>query len=187
MERFLEGYRADLERALRRLDPAPLRAMAEAMIAARAAGRQVFLLGNGGSAATPSHSAGDWAKELGLRTRCLSDNVALLTALANDVAYDAVFVEQLEVYLEPGDVVIAYSGSGNSANVLRAVEYAKAHGARTIGVTGDYRGEGGGRLATLADIAVVIASESMERIEDGHLIVNHIVKEYVKARLPASP
>ncbi len=128
MERFLEGYRADLERALRRLDPAPMRAMAEAMIAARAAGRQVFLLGNGGSAATPSHSAGDWAKELGLRTRCLSDNVALLTALANDVAYDAVFVEQLEVYLEPGDVVIAYSGSGNSANVLRAVEYAKAHG-----------------------------------------------------------
>jgi len=186
MEQILDRYRSDLERAMRQLDPGQLRVVGEAILAARAAGRQVFLMGNGGSAATPSHSAGDWAKELGVRARCLSDNTTVLTALANDVGYESVFAEQLRIHLSPGDVVIAYSGSGNSPNVLRAVEYARERGSFTIGVTGDYRGNAGGRLARLVDLAVVVASQSMEVIEDCHLIVNHIVKTFVMARSSAS-
>ena len=144
---------------------------------AQAEGRQVFLLGNGGSAANATHIAEDLQKGVkehtGKRFKVLSlaDSTPLITAWANDTSYERVFVEQIESLLEPGDVVIAISGSGNSPNVLRAVERANQMGAITIGLTGF----DGGRLAQIANKSIVVASNNMQRVEDVHLIIGHII------------
>ncbi|HIF04252.1 MAG TPA: SIS domain-containing protein, partial [Candidatus Poseidoniales archaeon] len=88
-------------------------------------------------------SAGDWSKELGLPTLAHTDNIAALTAWANDTSYDNIFVGQLQTWLAPGDLVVAYSGSGNSPNVVNGIEYASNNGARTVGITGDYKSGAG--------------------------------------------
>ncbi|MBO8132137.1 MAG: SIS domain-containing protein [Candidatus Marinimicrobia bacterium] len=183
MINFFKDYFQNLCRELDGVDSNVLISIAELICEAKRKGKKVFLIGNGGSAATPSHSAGDWCKELGVRTLCLTDNSTLVTAWANDTSYDNIFVAQLETYLDEGDVVIAYSGSGNSANVLRAIEFAKSRGCVTVGMTGNYNGMEGGKLAEIADIVVIVPSESMERIEDSHLIINHAIKEYIKEKL----
>ena len=144
-------------------------------------GCKVHFIGNGGSAATPSHSAGDWSKELGLPTISHTDNIASLTAWANDTSYANIFVGQLQTWLNAGDLVVGYSGSGNSSNVLNGISFANENGARTVGITGNYKSGGGGSLAEIADICIVCDTTSMERIEDLQLIINHIVKEAVKA------
>ena len=144
-------------------------------------GGKVHFIGNGGSAATPSHSAGDWSKELGLPTISHTDNIASLTAWANDTSYANIFVGQLQTWLSEGDLVVGYSGSGNSSNVLNGIIYASENGARTVGITGNYKSGKGGSLAEIADVAIVCDTTSMERIEDLQLIINHIVKEAVKA------
>ena len=138
---------------------------------------RVFVLGNGGSASTASHFACDLGKNvLGpgrprFKVVALTDNVPLLTAWANDTAYDRVFAEQLENLVEPDDVVVAISGSGNSPNVLRAIELARDRGAITVGLTG-FRG---GRLKPLCDVSVVVPSERMDQIEDAHMALQHLV------------
>ena len=137
-------------------------------------------MGNGGSSATPSHSAGDWSKELGVRTICLTDNIPVLTAFANDTDYSNIFKGQLEIFLQPGDIVIGYSGSGNSENVINAIDYANLCKNLTIGVTGNYNNKAGGKLKQSAKICIFIDTKSMEIIEDGQLIVNHMLKEYIK-------
>ena len=144
-------------------------------------GGKVHFIGNGGSAATPSHSAGDWSKELKLPTIAHTDNIASLTAWANDTDYDNIFVGQLQTWLNEGDLVVGYSGSGNSGNVVNAIAFANEFGARTVGITGNYRNGSGGKLAKMVDVAIVCDTTSMERIEDLQLIINHIVKEAVKA------
>lgn len=178
---FMRGYVTDLSHALHALSPSALGSLYQMMLDTIDSGCKVHFIGNGGSAATPSHSAGDWSKELKLPTLAHTDNTAALTAWANDTGYDNVFVGQLETWLSPGDLVVAYSGSGNSTNVINGIEYAKSNGARTFGITGNYRSGAGGRLAEIADAVVVCDTESMERIEDLQLIINHIVKEAVKA------
>ena len=140
------------------------------------------MIGNGGSAATPSHSAGDWSKELGIPTIAHTDNISSLTAWANDTDYANVFAGQLSTFAKSGDLVIAYSGSGNSPNVLNGILAAKKAGCRTAAITGDYNGGNGGKLAEMVDVAIVVPTTSMERIEDMQLIINHIVKEATKAR-----
>jgi D-sedoheptulose 7-phosphate isomerase len=144
-------------------------------------GGKVHFIGNGGSAATPSHSAGDWSKELGLPTISHTDNIASLTAWANDTSYANIFVGQLQTWLKPEDLVVGYSGSGNSSNVVNGIIYANEQGVRTVGITGNYKSGGGGVLADITDICIVCDTTSMERIEDLQLIINHIVKEAVKA------
>ena len=141
----------------------------------------VHFIGNGGSAGTPSHSAGDWSKELSLRTISHVDNIPSLTAWANDTDYENVFVGQLSTFLRDGDLVVGFSGSGNSPNVLNGIRFAMENGCRTAAVTGGYSGMGGGKLAGMVDVAIVVPSQSMERIEDLQLIINHIVKEAVKS------
>lgn len=144
---------------------------------ARDQSRQVFLLGNGGSAALASHMACDLSKTSitpgakRIRAIALTDNVPLMTAWANDASYEDVFSEQLANLLQPGDLVIAISGSGNSPNVLKAVEAAKAAGARTVGFTG----RPGGRLKNIVDISIVVPSRRIEQAEDGHLILDHAI------------
>jgi D-sedoheptulose 7-phosphate isomerase len=140
-------------------------------------GKQVLLLGNGGSAANATHIAEDLQKGLkehtGRRFKVISlaDSTPLITAWANDTSYERVFVEQIESLLDPGDVVIAISGSGNSPNVLRAVEKANEMGAVTIG----WSGFAGGKLAQIAQKSIVVASDNMQRVEDVHLILGHLV------------
>ena len=178
---FMDSYIDDLSRALHALDRESVGLLYAEMLRVMEHGGKVHFIGNGGSAATPSHSAGDWSKELGLPTISHTDNIASLTAWANDTSYANIFVGQLQTWLNSGDLVVGYSGSGNSSNVLNGITFANEHGARTVGITGNYKSRGGGSLAEIADICIVCDTTSMERIEDLQLIINHIVKEAVKA------
>ena len=144
---------------------------------ARDKGRSVFLFGNGGSAATASHFASDLAKgaiSLGkprVKAFALTDNVPLLSAWANDSAYENVFAEQLENFIEVGDIAFGISGSGNSPNVLNGIKVAKAKGATTIG----FIGFDGGKLRELVDVRIIVSSHNMEQVEDIHLLLEHII------------
>jgi D-sedoheptulose 7-phosphate isomerase len=180
--KFMDDYTTDLVAALHSLEHSHIADFADAVEAVMDNGGTVHFIGNGGSAGTPSHSAGDWSKELTLPTLCHVDNVSGLTAWANDTDYENIFKGQLKTFLRPGDLVVGYSGSGNSMNVLNGIEYAKEFGCKTVAITGNYRGMAGGKLAKMADIAIVANTESMERIEDIQLVVNHIVKESIKAK-----
>lgn len=148
-------------------------------------GASVFIVGNGGSASTASHMAADLAKNtIGphmtrFRVLSLNENMSLLTALANDNGYENVFREQLVNLIKPSDVLIAISASGNSANVLNAIEYAKSRQAQTVGLLGF----DGGRAAQLVDRPIIVHSEDYGVIEDAHLVLNHILVEHFRARL----
>jgi D-sedoheptulose 7-phosphate isomerase len=138
---------------------------------------QIITLGNGGSAATALHFIADWNKSLSLsggkafRGRSLVENTGLLTAWANDVSYDDVFVAQLRYVMRPGDLAVLISGSGNSENVIRAAEYANANGGVTLGLCG----YNGGRLKGLAHHTLHVPVDDMQLAEDIHAIFGHIV------------
>jgi D-sedoheptulose 7-phosphate isomerase len=159
------------------LDTHEITRIVQVLVKAYRAGANVFVLGNGGSATTASHLACDLGKGVRgpeggrFRVLALTDSVPLLTAWANDTSYERVFVEQLESFVRTGDVVVAISASGNSANVLRAMELARSRGAVTIGLTGFQ----GGGLKTLCDVCLVVPSQQMDHIEDAHLAVQHLV------------
>ena len=145
----------------------------------------IYIMGNGGSASTASHFACDINKgccmdlEKKFKMICLNDNVPTILALANDVSYDVVFEEQLKNFFEPGDLVIGISGSGNSENVLRAIQYASDNGGRTIGLTGF----AGGKLLDRVDIAFVAEVDDMQKIEDIHMILVHMIMQSVHEAL----
>ncbi len=179
-QQFIAEYQSRLAETLQRI---PLDRVAQAvewLREARASGRTVFICGNGGSAATASHFVCDVLKGCSygraerFRILALNDNLPALTAYSNDVSYEQVFVEPLKNFGRPGDVLIALSGSGNSPNVLRAVEWANANGLRTIGLTG----REGGRLGPLAQLEIRVPDPHMGRIEDGHMIVCHMIAYY---------
>ena len=138
---------------------------------------RIYICGNGGSAATASHFQNDFNKgvseyiEIPFRFHCLNDNVATLMAIANDIGYEEVFRFQLRNNLEENDVLVAISGSGNSPNVIHAVEYAKEHGCKIIGLTGF----SGGKLKELSDISLHAPVNSMQVTEDIHMIFDHLM------------
>ncbi|MGD0114451.1 MAG: SIS domain-containing protein [Dehalococcoidia bacterium] len=173
--RLLDSYARSLSEALRALPIREVARVAEEMIRARAEDKTVYVLGNGGSAATASHAVTDWHKPNhddsrgGVKAVSLTDNVALLTAWANDTSFEDAFANQLQSSLVAGDVVIAVSGSGNSPNVLRAIEAARRCGAVTIGFSGFQ----GGALAGLVDISVVVSADQQGLIEDVHMALVH--------------
>lgn len=142
-------------------------------------GRQIITLGNGGSSLTALHFINDWNKSIYLssgksfRGRSLLDNVGLIMSYSNDISFCDVFVEQLKNIMEPGDLVLALSGSGNSENVIRAVQYANQHGAVTLGLCG----YGGGKLKEIAQHHVWAAVNDMQISEDVHAIFGHIVMQ----------
>jgi D-sedoheptulose 7-phosphate isomerase len=144
---------------------------------ARANGQRIFVFGNGGSSANASHIVNDMLKSTiqpgrpRMKLICLSDNVPTLTAYANDVSYDIVYAEPLASLAEPGDVALALSGSGNSPNVLRAMDVALEMGLTRIGLTG----RDGGKLKDQCDICVIVPNDSMQVIEDAHLVILHAV------------
>lgn len=154
----------------------------EVLLEARRRGAQVFTLGNGGSAANASHIACDLSKSCirddlpRFRAISLVDNVPLATAWANDTSYENIFAAQLENLLEPGDVVIAISGSGRSRNVLNAARLARERGAIVIGLTGF----DGGLLKEIADPCIIVPSFCMEQIEDTHLIIGHMLSIFLR-------
>ncbi len=173
----VDRYLNEVVEAIKSLPRKEIWQVVEALREARDEGRQLFLVGNGGSAATASHMACDLAKTSlkpgarRIRAIALTDNVPLITAWGNDVSFEDVFSEQLSNLVQAGDLVIALSGSGNSPNVLRAVEVAQKMGARTVGFTG----QPGGRLKGMVDICVVVQSRRIEQAEDVHLILDHLV------------
>jgi D-sedoheptulose 7-phosphate isomerase len=177
---FLDAYKGDLIDAINALNQTDLNQLTNEILSVMDNGGTIHFIGNGGSAATPSHSAGDWSKELGVKTVCHTDNTASLTAWANDTGYANIFAGALGTWAKAGDLVVGYSGSGNSENVLNGMAKAHEIGCRTAAITGDYNNGGGGKLAKMVDVAIICETTSMERIEDLQLIINHMVKEAVK-------
>lgn len=177
---FPETYKARLAEAIDTIDLGKVEQAIDLFREARDQGRHIFVCGNGGSASTASHFACDIVKgasfnrDKRFRIMALTDQLPTLTAYANDVSYECVFVEQLRNFAEPGDLLMAISGSGNSPNVLRAIEYANSLGCRTIALTG----RDGGKLGSLAQLNIQVAEPHMGRIEDGHMIVCHMIGYY---------
>jgi len=177
---FLENYRSELSAVLYAIDLAKISDFIQILERAREEGRGIFVFGNGGSAATASHFVVDMVKGASygrpkrFRIMALTDQVPTITAYANDLGYEVVFEQHLRNFARPGDVVVAISASGNSRNVLRAVEYANSIGCTTIGLTGF----DGGQLARLAGHALVVPSSHMGRVEDGHMFVCHLICYY---------
>ena len=173
-------YLSDLARVLGALDVGQIQRVRDRISALRERGGTLFLCGNGGSAATATHMANDLGKGASLaatrrfRVVALTDNAPWITALANDVSYDVVFAEQLRNLGSPGDGLLAISGSGNSPNVLNAVEVAKEVGMETYAFTGF----GGGRLAPACDLAIVADSDHRGRMEDAHTVLMHVMCYY---------
>ena len=184
---FIRDYLDELDATLRALPHEQIAAIIDAIRDVRDRDAQVFVVGNGGSAATASHFAVDLGKGASLdaerrfRVLSLTDNVPWITALGNDLSYEDVFVEQLKNFARRGDLLLAISGSGNSENVLRAVRYANSIGCRTIGLAGF----AGGKLREQAQECLVVSSDHMGRIEDGHFVVQHLIVYYFMSMLQA--
>jgi len=144
-------------------------------------GRRIFVMGNGGSAATASHFVCDFAKGSGVKGKKkfkvigLTDNVPIMTALGNDISYDEIFSAQLEPLLEKDDLVIVFTGSGNSKNILKAVDQANYIKAKTVAFTGFK----GGKVKDKVGTCLIVPSDNIERIEDAHLILEHLLHLYL--------
>jgi D-sedoheptulose 7-phosphate isomerase len=172
-------YLARVAQEIDRLDPAQVENLSGLIDAAYEAGRFVFLIGNGGSGANASHLCEDLAKctlrdydrQRRLKILSLTDNTPWVTAVANDISYEHVFLEQLKNLASPGDLLIAISGSGNSPNILRAVEWANANGMTTVGITGF----NGGKLRPMAHHSLHVAVDDMGVVESLHQVVFHWV------------
>jgi len=143
-------------------------------------GKTIFIMGNGGSAATASHFVCDINKGVSLKLQkkfkvlCLNDNVPIMLAYSNDISYDSVFIEQLKNFIMNDDLVVGISGSGNSKNILNAINYANKVGARTFGIIGC----DGGKLKNIAQRSLIVRSFDMQKIEDCHMILTHLTMQY---------
>lgn len=174
---WIDQYRVAQQAATDSIPTQAVAQLIERLRRALAEDQQVFVFGNGGSASNASHFATDLGKgssdKIGKRFRvvCLNDNVSWITALGNDYAYDQVYVRQLMNYAKRGDVVLVMSVSGNSPNVVKAVEWAKSHGVWTAALVGGKRG----RLAELADLSIVVPTEHYGRAEDVQMTICHML------------
>ncbi len=166
-----------LKNTIDKLDRGSINELIELLVKTVKSGNNIYIMGNGGSASTASHFACDFNKGLSYQRNlrfkmiCLNDNVATMLAYANDVGYENIFVEQLKNFVKNGDVVIGISGSGNSKNVINAVEYAKDNGAVVVGLTG----YSGGKLKQLADISIHADINNMQVAEDVHMSICHML------------
>lgn len=179
---FTRGYLDYLKTVLDSIDPEEVSGFIKTLFDARACGATVFMIGNGGSAATASHFANDLSfgtndYEKPFRVLSLTDNVPVITALSNDFGYDEVFVRQLSVLGKKGDVVVGISASGNSPNLVRAFEFATQAGMRTVAITAF----DGGKLKLMADQGIHVATGPKEYgpAEDAHMVLDHLVGAYL--------
>jgi D-sedoheptulose 7-phosphate isomerase len=177
---FAEAYRKRTLESIETIDVAKVSQAIEWFRESRDQGRHIFVCGNGGSSATAAHFVCDMVKGASynhpsrFRIMALGDQLPTLTAYANDLSYDAVFVEQLKNFAEPGDLFLAISGSGNSPNVLRAMEFANQAGCRTVSLTG----RDGGQLGSMGHLNIHVPVPHMGRIEDAHMVVCHMICYY---------
>ncbi len=180
---FFHGYTARLQETLAAADFAPVETLAEALLQAWRAGRSVYLCGNGGSAGNAIHLVNDLiygavqGRGPGVRAHALSANAAVLTCLANDTDYSEVFALQLKTFGQPGDILLALSGSGNSPNILKAIEAGRALGMKTFAILG----YSGGKARALVDVPIHFPVDDMQISEDMQLIVGHMVMQWLMA------
>ena len=178
-------YFKNVSETLEKLDIKVLDETVDRLLACRERKGFIYIFGNGGSAANASHIAGDFIKGIsyGLENRfkviCLNDNTPGMTAITNDLSYDDIFIEQLKAFLTPNDMVIGISGSGNSENVIRALDYAKKQKAETVGLTGFK----GGRMKDIVDLLIHVPINDMEITEDIHMVIFHSLKQELLKRL----
>lgn len=179
---FAKAYLEYLKSVLSNIDTNEIAGFIETLLEARRNGVSVFVIGNGGSAATASHFANDIAigtnsYEQPFRVISLTDNTPVLTALANDFGYDEIFVRQLQVLAKKGDVLVGISASGNSSNLVKAFKYANDMGIKTVAITAF----DGGKMKSIADEGVHVPTESKEYgpAEDAHMILDHLVGAYL--------
>ena len=181
---LIADYLTGLKRLLDSVDHSRVEALTNALVNAWTEDRRVLIMGNGGSSATASHIVNDLQKcihlESGkpLKALCLSDCTPLMLAWANDTEYANVYAPQVECWVQPGDLVIGISGSGNSMNVINAIDTANRLGAQTFGLAG----YGGGKLAASAKQCIVVRSENMQQIEDVHMVILHIAFSALRER-----
>ncbi len=182
MKNPVASYIEELKNTMDLLPEDRIQEVIELLREARLARRQVFIMGNGGSASTATHFVCDLGKNTrspelpNFRVIGLSDNMAIFSALANDEGYENVFAQQLASFVQPEDIVIGISASGNSPNVLRAMVLANQRGARTVAFTGF----DGGKLRSLAGIEIHVPSHCIEHVEDIHLVLEHLITKALK-------
>lgn len=175
----IERYISDLVGVLNGLDRVQIENVLKVLSEARSEGKNVFIFGNGGSGSTATHISCDLnkgcshKKQKRFKVICLNDNIPVMLAYANDVGYDDIFVEQLKNFMKTEDVVIGISASGNSENVIRAIDYANQNRALTIGLCGF----SGGRLKQKANVIMHVKVNDMQKTEDIHLILGHIIMQ----------
>jgi len=183
----LKNYITDCAANVQKTDFDVLAQIADAIFISYRKNR-IFTAGNGGSSATASHMVNDLVKgcrvnnQPGFDAMCLSDSSALVTCLANDFNYDDIYKIMLETYASPGDIFIVFSGSGNSPNIINACEYAKDAGMFIIG----FGGRDGGKMKPLCDICIIAPTDSMEALEDMHLIYEHALVTILRKCLGAA-
>ncbi len=181
------AYTDRLSAALARLDLGQVEALAQDLLDCWRTGRQVFLIGNGGSAGNAVHLANDYVYALskrigsGIRAHGLAANSSVVTCLANDEGYDKIYSIQLAVMARPGDVLICFSGSGNSPNILRALEEAKRIGMRSYAVLGF----SGGQAKALADVPIHVAIDDMQVAEDLQMAIGHMIMQFLQTQRDA--
>jgi len=183
---YAKAYSAYLAKLTSELDFDAISQFVDLLLHTRQSGKTVYFVGNGGSAATASHFANDLAigtrcPELPFKVVSLTDNVPVLTAIGNDFGYDQLFVKQLEVYMQKGDVLVAISASGNSPNVIKAVEFANAMDNATVGLSGF----DGGKLRTLCKHNIHVQTNKGEYgpVEDVHMFLDHLIMTYLSERI----
>ena len=187
MTDYINGYVAALEGAMKKIEPAQFEKIVSILVEAWKNDRQVFIAGNGGSAATANHFVCDFGKNAvpftgtgpgKRRFRIISvcDNIEKITALGNDISFDEIFRQQLINLMKEGDVFIAISASGNSPDIVKACEYAREKKARIVVLAGF----SGGKIKDFAEEAIVVPLESYEQIEDIHLIITHMIVYWFK-------
>ena len=183
-----ESYLRRLALTIQALDRTALDRAVGLVQSAWERGQQIIVFGNGGSALTAQHYVTDWNKGAYLATGkpvhgvCLTENIGIITAYANDLSYQDIFVAQLRPVMAPGDLVVGISGSGNSENVLRAIRYANDNGGVTLGVCGF----DGGKLRGLASHAICSDANDMQLSEDVHLIFGHMTTQALCGVVPVA-
>lgn len=178
---YIADYAESLRSALLSIDSDAVDAARAALLGATDRGNRIYVIGNGGSAAIADHLCCDWTKgtnaegHRAIKTHSLSSNVALYSAIANDYGFEKVFTTQVDFFCEPGDVLIAISSSGNSPNIVQAVEFAKANGVTVVGLSGFT----GGRLAAISDISIHVDVANYGIVEDVHQAVMHVIAQFI--------
>jgi D-sedoheptulose 7-phosphate isomerase len=179
---YIHWYLDEISSVLHQLPQDQIARIIHILKQARLERKQIFLVGNGGSAATASHFANDLLKSTvaegkpRMKAIALTDNIPIMMAYANDCGYETIFAEPLDALATPGDVLVAFSGSGCSPNVIRALDLARERGLTTVGITG----RDGGEMRERCDVCLVVPCQPMEQIEDVHVVLTHLIYSAIR-------